>query len=163
MVRLDTERMRLIAASPAVSEVTRCSRGNFRLCYEPDFLVHLLACLDAGDGPAKVFRYAGLPSSLIGYKRIERTAYRVRNSFETRSRLERFGDTWMRTHPDHVSVGVPADGSADSADEFSRIMVALSNRPTAFERELEAPSSEMRDVESLLGLSVAPAAESGAE
>ena len=64
------ERARLFALD-AVRIVTPT-----RIYYTPEFRSEVMRRYRAGESPSKIFAEAGLPSSLIGYKRIERCVAR---------------------------------------------------------------------------------------
>lgn len=57
------------------------------ISYSKDFRNECIRRYNAGESPAEIFASAGLPSSLIGYKRIERAVYRWKKS-ETKSTEE---------------------------------------------------------------------------
>ena len=61
---------------PAVEHVTRG-----RIVYSEDFKIHCVRRYLAGESPARIFRRAGLDSSLIGYKRIERCIARWKSVY----------------------------------------------------------------------------------
>ena len=61
---------------PAVEHVTRG-----RIVYAEDFKNHCVRRYLSGDSPAQIFRMAGLDSSLIGYKRIERCIARWKDTY----------------------------------------------------------------------------------
>lgn len=75
--------------SPAVRDV-----NGTRISYTDEFKVHLLSRLLEGKGPSEVFREVGLPSELVGQKRIERTAARVRQDETIAGYLNEYGDPW---------------------------------------------------------------------
>lgn len=121
---------RLVTLSPAVDHV----RGD-RIYLTDGFRVHLLARLDAGDSPSRVFAEAGLPSSVIGGKRIERAAYKVRHNRSVRERLDRDGDVWepdvnvsglmdLRSRVEHVRV--EADEIRGELDSLLAVLAARS-------------------------------------
>ena len=62
------EQIKRILRSPAVLEVN----GN-RIRYSEEFKIHLFGELSKGGKPGQVFREVGLPSELVGQKRIDRT------------------------------------------------------------------------------------------
>ena len=59
--------MRYIQSLPAVDYVT-----PYRICYKEEFKRECMRRYRRGESPSAIFRSAGLDSSLIGYKRIER-------------------------------------------------------------------------------------------
>ena len=63
------ERQQLLALD-AVDEVRAKS-----IVYSKQFKEECMRRYHAGESPAEIFASAGLPSSLIGYKRIERAIY----------------------------------------------------------------------------------------
>lgn len=69
------EEIAYLRSLPAVSRVT-----NGRIRYTEDFRRECMRRYAAGESPAKIFHEAGLDSSLIGYKRIERCISRWRDS-----------------------------------------------------------------------------------
>ena len=68
---------------PAVDRVR-----NGRIIYNDAFKRECIRRYQAGESPAEIFRSAGLDSSLIGYKRIERCIAR-----------------WRRLYPDETGTG----------------------------------------------------------
>ena len=52
-----------------------------RIVYAEDFKNHCVRRYLSGDSPAQIFRMAGLDSSLIGYKRIERCIARWKDTY----------------------------------------------------------------------------------
>ena len=125
---------RAIVRSPAVEKVT--DRRIF-LCMP--FRAHLLACVSRGESPTAVFRAAGLDPKLIGDKRIERVTAHVRGSKPVRDWLERHGD---------VRVGDPVPPSLTSldggdADDVFRILLAVSYRCNALQRQIELLSRQL--------------------
>lgn len=119
---LTSEERREVLMSPAVRDVS-----DTRIHYTPEFRCHLLACLDRGVSPTRVFEEAGLPSSLIGCKRIERAAAHARRSRKTRERLERYGDVW---EDGLIGGRCPVGGDA--------VMIALSQRVNSLERQVRS-------------------------
>ena len=61
------EEIQLLRGLPAVSNVTRD-----RITYSDTFRQVCTIRYLAGESPTKIFREAGLPPELVGYKRIER-------------------------------------------------------------------------------------------
>lgn len=83
------EQIKRILRSPAVLEVN----GN-RIRYSEEFKIHLFGELSKGGKPGQVFREVGLPSELVGQKRIDRTAARVRQDETIAEYLNEYGDPW---------------------------------------------------------------------
>ena len=75
--------MRYIQSLPAVDYVT-----PYRICYKEEFKRECMRRYRRGESPSAIFRSAGLDSSLIGYKRIERCIAR-----------------WRRLYPDETGTG----------------------------------------------------------
>ena len=69
------EEIQLLRGLPAVSNVTRD-----RITYSDTFRQVCTIRYLAGESPTKIFREAGLPPELVGYKRIERCLARWRES-----------------------------------------------------------------------------------
>ena len=65
------EEIQLLRGLPAVSNVTRD-----RITYSDTFRQVCTIRYLAGESPTKIFREAGLPPELVGYKRIERSVAR---------------------------------------------------------------------------------------
>lgn len=82
------EEIAYLRSLPAVSRVT-----NGRIRYTEDFRRECMRRYAAGESPAKIFHEAGLDSSLIGYKRIERCISRWRDSSVSASPVENAGET----------------------------------------------------------------------
>lgn len=68
---LSSEEIQLLRRLPAVSNVT-----HTRITYSDMFKQVCTIRYLAGESPTKIFREAGLPPDLIGYKRIERSVAR---------------------------------------------------------------------------------------
>ena len=68
---LSSEEIQLLRRLPAVSNVT-----HTRITYSDVFKQVCTIRYLAGESPTKIFREAGLPPDLIGYKRIERSVAR---------------------------------------------------------------------------------------
>lgn len=81
------EEIAYLRSLPAVSRVT-----NGRIRYTEDFRRECMRRYAAGESPAKIFHEAGLDSSLIGYKRIERCISRWRDSSASASPVENAGE-----------------------------------------------------------------------
>ena len=65
------EEIQLLRGLPAVANVTRN-----RITYSDAFKQVCTIRYLAGESPTKIFREAGLPPELVGYKRIERSVAR---------------------------------------------------------------------------------------
>lgn len=70
-----SEEMQLLRGLPAVANVTRD-----RITYSDIFRQVCTIRYLAGESPTKIFREAGLPPDLVGYKRIERSVARWKES-----------------------------------------------------------------------------------
>lgn len=70
--------IRYLQSLPAVERV-----AQNRIHYTEEFKRDCIRQYEAGESPAQIFRRAGLDSSLIGYKRIERCIARWRRYFKT--------------------------------------------------------------------------------
>ena len=70
-----SEEMQLLRGLPAVANVTRD-----RITYSDIFKQVCTIRYLAGESPTKIFREAGLPPDLVGYKRIERSVARWKES-----------------------------------------------------------------------------------
>lgn len=82
------EEVRYLLSLPAVESV---HRGRIR--YSTLFKRECMRRYLAGDSPSAIFSEAGMPSSLIGYKRIERSIARWRQSLADAGTVEvRNGD-----------------------------------------------------------------------
>lgn len=68
------EQMRYLNTLPAVKKVTPS-----RIMYSQSFKLECLARNGQGESPTRIFRSAGLPPSLVGAKRIERSFARWRD------------------------------------------------------------------------------------
>ena len=68
--RFTSEERKRISALVAVERVTAT-----QIIYSKQFKVECMARYHAGESPSAIFASVGLPSSLIGYKRIERAIY----------------------------------------------------------------------------------------
>ena len=66
-MRFSSREIQYLESLPAVERV-----GHDRIIYRDGFKRDCVRRYAAGESPAKIFRNAGLDSSLIGYKRIER-------------------------------------------------------------------------------------------
>lgn len=69
------EEIQLLRGLPAVSNVTRD-----RITYSDTFRQVCTIRYLAGESPTKIFREAGLPPELVGYKRIERSVARWKDT-----------------------------------------------------------------------------------
>ena len=69
------EEIQLLCGLPAVSNVTRD-----RITYSDTFRQVCTIRYLAGESPTKIFREAGLPPELVGYKRIERSVARWKDA-----------------------------------------------------------------------------------
>ena len=69
------EEIQLLRGLPAVSNVTRD-----RITYSDTFRQVCTIRYLAGESPTKIFREAGLPPELVGYKRIERSVARWKDA-----------------------------------------------------------------------------------
>lgn len=125
---LTSEERREVLLSPAVRDAT-----EHRIMLRPEFRVHLLACMRRGESPTKVFEQVGLPSSLIGCKRIERAAAHVRESRRIRDLLDREGDVWE----DRADVWGRYAGGGDA------VVIALSMRVNSLERQMQSLRREL--------------------
>ena len=74
------EEIQLLRGLPAVANVTRN-----RITYADSFKQVCTIRYLTGESPTKIFREAGLPPDLIGYKRIERCVDRWKTSATARS------------------------------------------------------------------------------
>ncbi|WP_207760000.1 hypothetical protein, partial [Bifidobacterium primatium] len=88
--------------------VARVANGRIR--YTEAFKRDCMRRYAAGESPAKIFRDAGLDSSLIGYKRIERCIARWRGLLTDKSLMAQASGV------DAHAAGQSADGSAAGAD-----------------------------------------------
>ena len=73
MASFTDEQMRLLKGNDAISEVSRT-----RIYYREWFQMQAIMKNRLGMGPTRIFTEAGLPPSLVGYKRIERCMSRWR-------------------------------------------------------------------------------------
>ena len=69
------EEIQLLRGLPAVSNVTRD-----RITYSDTFRQVCTIRYLAGESPTKIFREAGLPPELVGYKRIVRSVARCKDA-----------------------------------------------------------------------------------
>lgn len=148
--RFTAAERRAIGESPAVEKVT-----DNRIFLSDAFRAHLLARVERGDSPTRVFRDAGLGPELIGHKRIERATAHVRESAQVHEWLERNGDVWDE---DRYFDRADADDDArpmsdDGTTTADMVMVAMSYRITYLERRI-------RNLETLLRTAV-PAVSGG--
>uniref|UniRef100_UPI00359C1AFF hypothetical protein n=1 Tax=Bifidobacterium adolescentis TaxID=1680 RepID=UPI00359C1AFF len=77
MASFTDEQMRLLKGNDAISEVSRT-----RIYYREWFQMQAIMKNRLGMGPTRIFTEAGLPPSLVGYKRIERCMSRWRRKYE---------------------------------------------------------------------------------
>ena len=77
MASFTDEQMRLLKGNDAISEVSRT-----RIYYREWFQIQAIMKNRLGMGPTRIFTEAGLPPSLVGYKRIERCMSRWRRKYE---------------------------------------------------------------------------------
>lgn len=77
MASFTDEQMRLLKGNDAISEVSRT-----RIYYREWFQLQAIMKNRLGMGPTRIFTEAGLPPSLVGYKRIERCMSRWRRKYE---------------------------------------------------------------------------------
>ena len=73
--RFTREEREYLLSLDAVDEV-RASSIVYSKAFKEEFMRRYLA----GEGPGAIFASAGMPSSLVGYKRIERAAYHWREA-----------------------------------------------------------------------------------
>ena len=118
---LTSEERREVLMSPAVRDVS-----DTRIHYTPEFRCHLLACLDRGISPTRVFEEAGLPTEPEDGVFIDVAAH-ARRSRKTRERLERYGDVW---EDGLIGGRCPVGGDA--------VMIALSQRVNSLERQVRS-------------------------
>ena len=77
MASFTDEQMRLLKGNDAISEVSRT-----RIYSREWFQMQAIMKNRLGMGPTRIFTEAGLPPSLVGYKRIERCMSRWRRKYE---------------------------------------------------------------------------------
>lgn len=103
MASFTDEQMRLLKGNDAISEVSRT-----RIYYREWFQIQAIMKNRLGMGPTRIFTEAGLPPSLVGYKRIERRMSRWRRKYEgldlteldvRGTSLKRRGRTIVKTEP----------------------------------------------------------------
>ena len=103
MASFTDEQMRLLKENDAISEVSRT-----RIYYREWFQMQAIMKNRLGMGPTRIFTEAGLPPSLVGYKRIERCMSRWRRKYEDLdlteldvrgTSLKRRGRTIVKTEP----------------------------------------------------------------
>ena len=103
MASFTDEQMRLLKGNDAISEVSRT-----RIYYREWFQIQVVMKNRLGMGPTRIFTEAGLPPSLVGYKRIERCMSRWRRKYEgldlteldvRGTSLKRRGRTTAKTEP----------------------------------------------------------------
>ena len=103
MASFTDEQMRLLKRNDAISEVSRT-----RIYYREWFQMQAIMKNRLGMGPTRIFTEAGLPPSLVGYKRIERCMSRWRRKYEDLdlteldvrgTSLKRRGRTIVKTEP----------------------------------------------------------------
>lgn len=103
MASFTDEQMRLLKGNDAISEVSRT-----RIYYREWFQMQVVMKNRLGMGPTRIFTEAGLPPSLVGYKRIERCMSRWRRKYEDLdlteldvrgTSLKRRGRTIVKTEP----------------------------------------------------------------
>lgn len=103
MASFTDEQMRLLKGNDAISEVSRT-----RIYYREWFQIQAIMKNRLGMGPTRIFTEAGLPPSLVGYKRIERCMSRWRRKYEDLdlteldvrgTSLKRRGRTIVKTEP----------------------------------------------------------------
>ena len=103
MASFTDEQMRLLKGNDAISEVSRT-----RIYYREWFQMQAIMKNRLGMGPTRIFTEAGLPPSLVGYKRIERCMSRWRRKYEDLdlteldvrgTSLKRRGRTIVKTEP----------------------------------------------------------------
>lgn len=133
--------MRYLQSLPAVDHVT-----PNRITYTEDFKRDCVRRYLAGESPSVIFRNAGLDSSLIGYKRIERSIARWRGQYAgvadsadstSRSRALEVPESqrWSGTMASRSWDDARAD---DDFNAYRLIIVQQARRIAQLERELEA-------------------------
>ena len=145
-MRFSSREIRYLESLPAVERV-----GRDRIVYRDGFKRDCIRRYAAGESPAEIFRNAGLDSSLIGYKRIERCIARWKRTirFDEHSMVgdvdytvppERRWSRGRQTLPvDASSADLPRRGN--DMDVRRLIIVQQARRIDDLEREV----AELRD------------------
>lgn len=71
------EEQKLLMRNPNVRSVSKSE-----ICYTNEFKQQFMERYLQGVGPQQIFEEAGLQTSVLGYKRIERAAYHWRKTYE---------------------------------------------------------------------------------
>ena len=110
------EEIQLLRGLPAVANVTRD-----RITYSDTFKQVCTIRYLAGESPTKIFREAGLPPDLVGYKRIERSVTAAIKSVSGNDYLDdseiiaRLVERYKRTLVMRRNLGNKASGVPDSS------------------------------------------------
>ncbi len=107
--------IKYLQSLPAVEHATRT-----RIEYTEGFRVDCLRRYMAGESPAKIFRRAGLDSSLIGYKRIERCISRWKKMYHL-DNIDRASHTALRHNNSAFGVDIDDDIRGDVESVVSGI------------------------------------------
>ena len=91
------------------------------IVYSDAFKAECMERYKAGDGPARIFREAGLDPKLVGYKRVERAIARWK-------RAEEAGESRVAS--------APATSGPEKRERLAREVEALRKRLAARERQL---------------------------
>ena len=125
MASFTDEQMRLLKGNDAISEVSRT-----RIYYREWFQMQAIMKNRLGMGPTRIFTEAGLPPSLVGYKRIERCMSRWRRKYEgfDLTELDVRGTSFKRRGRAIVKAYEPAGGLRElraSLDELKDLIAGL--------------------------------------
>lgn len=156
--------IRYLQSLPAVERVT----GN-RITYTDEFKRECVRRYNAGESPSQIFRRAGLDSSLVGYKRIERCVARWRRTVKpvddggAGSKFDvpesrRWAEPVTPPIDEHHGGGADSSGrpvsydvvellkdSAGDAEVLELIIVQQARRIQALERQVIELQTEKRD------------------
>ncbi|WP_206432004.1 hypothetical protein [Bifidobacterium callimiconis] len=115
---------------PAVERVV-----DGRVTYSESFKRHCMRRYAAGDSPAVIFREAGLDSSVIGYKRIERCIARWRKTIMPS--MEESGELTPETIAEEAA-GVVSAESEPFRMSYEKLLERQINRIDELEHELSS-------------------------
>ncbi|MDO4269681.1 MAG: hypothetical protein Q4C72_02040 [Eubacteriales bacterium] len=110
------EEQGMLARNPNV-----CSVNETQICYTNEFKQHFMKRYLEGAGPQQIFEEAGLPTRVLGYKRIERAAYHWRKAYEKGT---------LGLYAEHEAISTPQETMA-------QIIARQRNTIQYLERELE--------------------------
>lgn len=126
--------IRYLLSLPAVR-----SASATRITYSDKFKEYCMRRYEMGDSPAQIFRDAGLDSSLIGYKRIERAFARWRRDGKRTPRPDSGSDEGMTVSRDRRwEAHSPDEGEGRlTRDDLTLIIAQQARRIDRLEHEID--------------------------